>query len=104
MMIEEVGYFLGKLVKSGDGLEGLKGGFERFFEELKEFRDFEFSAEIKEGKLLTRSKCPIHKYFKVWCDIFCLRFVEGFARAYGAKAKRIEKQPDYDFCVFEFEV
>ncbi|RLI82283.1 MAG: hypothetical protein DRP01_10050 [Archaeoglobales archaeon] len=103
-MIEEVGYFLGKLVRSGEGLEGLKRGFERFFEELKEFQDFEFSAEFVGDKLVTRSRCPIHRYFRVWCDRFCLRFAEGFARAYGARVKRVERQPDNDYCVFEFEV
>ncbi|ADB57723.1 hypothetical protein [Archaeoglobus profundus] len=104
-MIEKVGYFLGKLVKVEDGLSGLKKGFEKFFNELKEFQDFEFSAKITEDKLITKSKCPIHKYFGFYCDKFCLSFVEGFARAYGVtKVRRVERQPKSDYCVFEFEI
>lgn len=102
-MIEKVGYFLGKLAKEEDGLEGLRKGLEKFFGELKEIEDFEFSSEMGE-KLITRSKCPIFKYFGAWCDLFCLKFAEGFAKAYGIeKVRRIEKQPNSDYCVFEFE-
>jgi len=104
-MIERVGYFLGKLVKVEGGLEGLKKGFEKFFNELKEFRDFEFSAELRDSKLVTKSKCPIHNYFKIWCDKYCLSFAEGFAKAYGvSKVKIIERQPNHEYCVFEFEI
>jgi hypothetical protein len=103
-MIDKVGYFLGKLVKVEEGLEGLKKGFEKFFGELKEFQDFEFSAELSD-KLITKSKCPIHRYFGFWCDKYCLSFAEGFARAYGvSKVKRVKRQPDDDYCVFEFEL
>ena len=102
--MERVGYFLGKLVKEKDGIEGLKNGLERFFNELKEFRDFEFSAEFVNGKLVTRSRCPIHKYLKIWCDFCCLSFARGFAKAYGVKeVKRISKQPEEKECVFEFK-
>jgi len=80
-MIEKMGYFFGRLVRSEDGLIGLKNGLEKFFNELKEFRDFEFSAEFVNGKLVTRSRCPIHKYLKIWCDCCCLNFIKGFAKA-----------------------
>jgi len=103
-MIEKIGHFLGRLVKEKDGFEGLKNGLEKFFNELKEFRDFEFSAELVDGKLVTRSRCPIHEYFKIWCDCCCLNFIKGFARAYGVKeVKRISKQPEEKECVFEFK-
>jgi len=103
-VIEKVGYFLGKLAKSEDGLEGLKRGFEKFFGELKEFQDFDFSAELK-GKLVTKSKCPIYKHFGIWCERYCLEFAKGFAKAYGVyKVKRVERQPNGDYCVFEFEI
>lgn len=103
-MIEKMGYFFGRLVRSEDGLTGLKNGLEKFFNELKEFRDFEFSAEFVNGKLVTRSRCPIHKYLKIWCDCCCLSFARGFAKAYGVEdVKRIFKQPEEKECVFEFK-
>ena len=103
-MIEKMGYFFGSLVRSEDGLIGLKNGLEKFFNELKEFRDFEFSAEFVNGKLVTRSRCPIHKYLKIWCDCCCLNFIKGFARAYGVEdVRRISKQPEEKECVFEFK-
>ncbi len=103
-MIEKVGYFLGKLVKAEEGLEGLKKGFERFFGELKEFKDFEFSADLNGEKLVTRSKCPIHEHFRIYCERYCVDFVRGFARAYGVeKVRMVKRQPNDDHCEFEFE-
>lgn len=105
-MISKVGMFFGKLVKEEEGLEGLKRGFEKFFGVLKDMgHEFEFLAEISGNKLITRSKCPMHRYFNFWCDKFCLRFAENFAKAFGEniRVKRIKKQPENDYCVFEFE-
>ncbi|HDN74259.1 MAG TPA: hypothetical protein ENG16_04470 [Archaeoglobus sp.] len=104
-MIDRVGCFLGKLVREDGGLMGLRKGLEKFFDELKEFEDFQFSVSVmvKDKKIVTRSKCPIYKYFRLWCDKCCLEFIRGFARAYGVKTvRRVEKQPESDWCVFEF--
>ena len=104
MVIEKMGYFFGRLARSEDGLSGLKNGLEKFFDELKEFKDFEFSSEFVNGKLVTRSRCPIYKYLKIWCGCCCLNFIKGFARAYGVKeVRRISKQPEEKECVFEFK-
>jgi len=105
-MIGKIGYFLGRLAREKDGLIGLKNGLEKFFDELKEFEDFQFSVSVKakDKKIVTRSKCPIYKHFGFWCENCCLEFIRGFARAYGVETvKRVEKQPESGWCVFEFE-
>ena len=102
---DRVGNFLGRLVCEKGGLEELKRGLEKFFNEVEKSVKFEFSAELGD-KLITKSKCPIHKYFKMWCDRGCLKFVEGFAKAVNEniKVKRVSKQPENEYCIFEFEL
>jgi hypothetical protein len=87
-----------------EGLAGLKRGFEKFFDSLKEFGyDFQFQAEMSEGKLVTKSKCPIK--FRKWCESGCISFVTGFARAFGnIDVKVVSRQPESEVCIFEFEV
>jgi len=110
---EKIGYFFGKLAgdekEKGKELVNLKKGFEKFFDGLKEFEvgnfnlDLQFQAELGE-KLITKSKCPIHKYFSRWCDTECLSFAEGFAKAFGdIQVRRISKQPESEYCIFEFK-
>lgn len=113
--VKRIGHFFGKVAggdekEKGKELVNLKKGFEKFFAELKELEvenfnlDFQFQAELKEGKLITKSKCPIHRYFNRWCDTECLKFAEGFARAFGKiQVKRISKQPESEYCIFEFK-
>jgi len=99
----KLGMFFGKLVKEEDGLIGLKKGLEKFFNSVKDFGyDFHFQAEIKDDKILTASKCPVHAYFPKWCEHSCTRFLEGFAGVFGeVNVKRISRQPESEFCTFE---
>ncbi|MDI3502429.1 MAG: hypothetical protein PWR09_554 [Archaeoglobi archaeon] len=103
-MIEEVGKFFGKLTKvEDDGLRGLENGLKKFFKSLEDFKDFQFSSETEDGRLITKSKCPIYTLFPVWCEKFCVKFAEGFAKAYGVQeVKRVARQPASEWCVFEF--
>ncbi|OYT34418.1 hypothetical protein B6U96_13055 [Archaeoglobales archaeon ex4484_92] len=66
---------------------------------------FEYSSEVGE-KLVTRSKCPIYKLYPIWCEEACISFIESFAREIvgGIKVRRIEKQPESEFCTFEFVI
>ena len=97
------GEFFGGLLSEGTGLNNLKKALERFFEEAeKQGVNFDFSAEIKDNVLITRSRCPIHKIFSVWCEGGCISFVEGFASKFNVKVKRTSKQPEDEFCTFEF--
>ena len=115
--VSRVGYFFGKLAKDddkdkkGEELINLKKGLEKFFDGIKELEvgnfkfDFQFQTELKERNLITKSECPIHKYFSRWCDSECLKFVEGFASAFGdIRVRRISKQPESEHCIFEFEI
>lgn len=64
--------------------------------------DFEFSLEVGD-KLVTTSRCPIHRYMPIWCEKYCLPFARGFARVYGVEnVKRVERQPESERCLFEF--
>lgn len=106
-LVSRIGLFFGKLVGGDEkDLAELKKGFEKFFNSVRELGfDFQFSAELEDGKLITRSKCPVYRYYRRWCEGNCLEFVEGFVRAFGdVRAKRVSKQPESDHCVFEFEV
>ncbi|RLI78265.1 hypothetical protein DRP05_07805 [Archaeoglobales archaeon] len=53
-----------------DGLDGLQEGYRKFFGEVKYYVDFEFSSELGD-KLITISKCPIHRYMPYNCLIGC---------------------------------
>ena len=112
---EKIGYFLGRLVREGkedkdkekeNELESLKKGFEKLFGELEnELKGsvFQFQAELGE-KLVTKSKCPIYKYYSKWCDTECLNFAKGFAKAFGdIQVIRTSKQPESEYCIFEFK-
>ncbi len=101
--VARLGMFFGRLVKEEDGLAGLKKGLEKFFNSVKDFGyDFHFQAEIKGDKILTVSKCPVHTYFPKWCEHNCIRFLEGFAGVFEeVKVKRISRQPENEFCMFE---
>ena len=103
---ERVGNFLGCLACEKGGLEELKRSFEKFFGELEKSMNFEFSAEMSDNLLVTRSKCPIHIYSKKWCENGCIGFVKGFAKAVNKniKVKRVAKQPESEYCLFEFEI
>ena len=99
---EKVGEFFGRLVKMRDGLEGLRNGFQKFFGEARDYVDFEFSSELGD-KLVTTSRCPIHRYMPIWCEKYCLPFARGFARVYGVEnVRRVERQPESERCIFEF--
>ena len=101
-VVEKAGEFFGKLVKSGERLEGLQDGFQKFFRDAREYVDFDFSSELGD-KLVTTSRCPIHRYMPIWCEKYCLPFARGFARVYGVEnVKRVEKQPESERCLFEF--
>ena len=102
VVVEKAGEFLGRLVKMKDGLEGLQYGFQKFFGEAKDYVDFKFSSELGD-KLVTASRCRIHRYMPIWCEKYCLPFAKGFARVYGVEnVKRVERQPESDRCLFEF--
>jgi len=99
----KVGEFFGNLLSEGKSLGDLKKALERFFEEVERHGiKFEFSAEIKDNVLITRSKCPIYRLFPVWCDRGCIPFVEGFASSFNVNVRRVSKQPEDEFCTFEF--
>jgi len=75
---------------------------ERFFSELeRQGIRFEFFSNLGDV-LLTRSRCPVYKYFPAWCERGCLEFIEGFASRYGVKVKRVARQPEKEYCEFEF--
>ncbi len=104
---EDIGRFFGKLVKEGEGdpILALKKGLEKFFSVVGDYVDFNFSAESEGRKLVTRSKCPVHRYYSRWCREGCMKFIQGFAKVYGdIKVKRISTQPENEYCVFEFEL
>ena len=96
-VVEKAGEFFGKLVKSGEGLEGLQDGFQKFFRDAREYVDFDFSSELGD-KLVTTSRCPIHRYMPIWCEKYCLPFARGFARVYGqplpGRSDRISEHRD----------
>ena len=99
----KIGEFFGGLLCEGISLEDLKRALERLFEEAeKQGMKFDFSAEIKDKVLITRSRCPIYRLFPIWCEKGCIPFVEGFASRFNAKVRRISKQPEDEFCTFEF--
>ncbi len=99
----KIGEFFGGLLSEGKSLEDLKRALERLFEEAeKQGVKFNFSAEIKGNVLITRSKCPIYRLFPIWCERGCISFVEGFASRFNVKVRRISKQPNDEFCTFEF--
>ena len=67
---------------------------------------FDFSSEFANNKLVTRSKCPIYKYCEVWCEKGCVEFISSFAKTFNRRisVRRVKKQPENDFCEFEFEI
>ncbi len=104
---EDIGRFFGKLVKGNedDPIQALKSGLEKFFSVVGDYVDFNFSAESEGKKLVTRSKCPVHKYYSRWCNEGCMKFIQGFTKVYGdISVRRVSKQPESEYCVFEFEL
>jgi len=80
-------------------LEGLKTALENILPKV-----MQFEAALEEGKLKTRSNCPVYKKYREWCDKGCIPMIESFARSFNPKikVKRISREPDK--CEFEFSV
>jgi len=89
-------------------LEGLNEILKMLFSELDklEIKDvkFQYSSTMLNGKLVTKSKCPIYKYYPPWCEKGCIEFISTFTRTFNRRinVERIKKQPESDFCEFEF--
>ncbi len=118
-MLRVLGEELGKFVARGvmrvkdfrGDLAGLDELLKEFFKEVERIlpekysTKFEYSSEL--GKtLITRSKCPVYRIYPKWCEEGCLEFITAFAKTLNDKisVKRLEKQPESNYCKFEFSI
>ncbi len=97
-------------VKVKKDLDGLNKVLKTFFDGLDKLgiKDvkFDFSSEIAENKMVTRSKCPIYKYYPLWCEKACVEFISSFTRTFSRRisVERVKKQPESEYCEFEFRI
>jgi len=80
-------------------LEGLKIALENVLSKI-----MRFEADMKGGRLKTRSNCPIHRVYGEWCEEGCIPFIESFTKAINPKIKveRVSREPGR--CEFEFSI
>ncbi|MBO8182535.1 MAG: hypothetical protein H0Z28_07050 [Archaeoglobus sp.] len=107
---KELGRIAGEkfIRKKVSGLKELSEVLDWFFNEIERVAaeksvKFEFSSEIGD-RLLTKSKCPIYRHYAFWCDEGCVEFIASLARELNPQLKvnRISKQPESEYCQFEF--
>jgi len=112
-MLRVVAQALGRLfcepmlekAKNND-LSGLKEVLDYFFKEVEKVDpNFNFSSEIGDS-LKTKSKCKVYRRFPEWCSEGCVDFIESFAKTFNSEitVNRNKKQPEADFCEFEFKI
>ena len=80
-------------------LEGLKIALEKVLPKL-----MQFEATLEEGKLKTRSNCPIYKKYREWCDEGCIPLIESFAKSINPKINVKRTMKETGRCEFEFSI
>jgi len=107
-LLSLLGRVIGKLIAEAaideyniekTSLEGLKTILENVLSKI-----MHFEADMEDGRLKTRSNCPIHKVYGKWCEEGCIPFIESFTKAINPKikVKRVNREPGR--CEFEFSI